>query len=95
MGNRSNNINSSSKLELPEGMTWEEFISALNSEDNKSFLDSIDPETYRQILDDKNHLKLKRRFLKSLKKNDPENATNDYVESLISAMKEVAKNRIR
>lgn len=94
MSSSKNNINSST-IQLPEGVTWDELTNALNREDNEAFLDSIDPEIYRQILDEKNHLKLKRRFLKALRKSDPANATNEYVESLIRLMKSVAVERLR
>lgn len=94
MGNISKDLNKSEKIDLPEGITWDELTNALTHEDNQAFLDSIDPETYRQILDDKNHFKIKRRFLKALRKTDPENATEEYVESLIAAMKVVAKRHL-
>jgi len=80
-------------IQLPEGITWDELTKALVREDNKAFLDSIDPETYRQILDEKNHLKIKRRIIKALRKTDPNNANSDYAESLINLMKQVAEER--
>lgn len=94
MGNISKDLNKSEKIDLPEGITWDELTNALSREDNQAFLDSIDLETYRQILDKKNHLKIKRRFLKALRKTDPENATSEYVKSLIEAMKKVAKRHL-
>lgn len=94
MGNVSKDLNTSKKIDLPEGITWDELTNTLTREENKAFLDSIDPETYRQILDEKNHLKLKRRFLKALRKTDPANANSKYVESLITLMKEVAIKKL-
>lgn len=91
MGKVSKDLNTSKKINLPEGITWDELTNALSREDNQAFLDSIDPETYRQILDEKNHLVLKRLFLRALKKNDPKNATNDYVEKLIKIVRDLAK----
>ena len=93
MSKVSKDLNASKKIDLPEGISWDELTDALTREDNKAFLDSIDPETYRQILNEKNHLKLKRRILKGLRKSDPENATNEYAEQLIAIMKKVAESR--
>ncbi len=94
MGNVSKVLNTSKEIDLPEDITWDDLTNALSSEDNQAFLDSINPETYRQILDENNHLKLKRRILKGLRKTDPENATSEYAESLIKLMKQVADERI-
>lgn len=91
MGKVSKDLNTSKKINLPEGITWDELTNALSREDNQAFLDSIDPETYRQILDERNHLKLKRRFIKALRKSDPENATTDYVEKMLEVIKQLAK----
>lgn len=93
MGNTSKDLNTSKKIDLPEGITWDELTNALAREDNKAFLDSIDPEAYRQIVDEKNHLKIKRRFLKALRKSDPQNANSKYVESLIAVVKLFVKSR--
>jgi len=82
-------------IPLPEGVTWPEFITSINEEKNQQFLKKISPLTFKYILDEKNHSKIIKSLLKTLKQTDPKNATKEYAEKMLGSMREVARISIK
>jgi len=78
-------------IPLPEGVTWPEFITHINEEKNQQLLKKISPSTFKYILDESNYSKVIKSLLKTLKQTDPQNATEEYAEKMLSAMQEVAR----
>jgi predicted HAD superfamily phosphohydrolase YqeG len=78
-------------IPLPEGVTWPEFITHINEEKNQQLLKKISPATFRFILDENNHSKIIKSLLKTLKQTCPKNATKEYAEKMLGAMREMAR----
>lgn len=78
-------------IPLPEGVTWPEFITHINKEKSQHLIKKISPATFKYILDENNHSKIIKSLLKTLKQTDPKNATKDYAEKILVAMREVAR----
>lgn len=84
------NLDPETSITLPEGVSWEELIKHLQDEKNQLFFKKIDPVTFKFLLEDSNRPKVIQALLEVLKKTDPQNATQEYAESLIEVMKAVA-----
>ena len=82
-------------IPLPEGVTWPELVTLIKQEKNQQFLKIISPETFKYILDEKNHSKIIKSLLKTLKQIDPKNATKEYAEKMLGSMREVARISIK
>jgi hypothetical protein len=80
---------------LPEGVTWVELVTLIKQEKNQQFLKKISPETFKYILDEKNHSKAIKSLLKTLKQIDPKNATKEYAEKMLGSMREIARISIK
>ena len=80
---------------LPKGVSWEGIINALKEEKGQQFLKTIDPATFKYILEESNHTKVIQSILKTLKKIDPQNANQEYAEMTLGAMKEVVRTLAR
>ena len=77
-------------LVLPKGVSWEGIVNALKEEKGQQFLKTIDPATFKYILDESNHTGAIQSLLKTLKKIDPQNANEGYAEMTLQAMRKVA-----
>jgi len=82
-------------IPLPEGVTLPEFITLINGEKNQQLLKKISPLTFKYILDENNHSKVIKSLLKTLKQTDLKNATKEYAEKMLGAMREVARISIK
>jgi hypothetical protein len=80
---------------LPEGVTWTEFITRINEEKNQQLLKKISPATFKYILDECNHSKIVKSLLKTLKLTDPKNATKEYAEEMLGAMRKIAQSLLK
>ena len=78
-------------LVLPKGVSWEGIIKAIKDEKGQQFLKTIDPETFKYILEESNHTKAIQSLLKTLKKIDPQNANKEYAEMTLGAMQKAAR----
>ena len=76
---------------LPKDVSWEGIIKAIKEEKGQQFLKTIDPATFKFILEKSNHAKVIQSLLKTLKKVDPQNANEKYAEMTYGAMKEVVR----
>ena len=86
------NVNETKKVpKLPKGVTWEGIIKAIKDEKGQQFLKTIDPETFKYILEESNHIKAIQSLLKTLRKIDPQNANEEYAEMTLQAMRKVAR----
>jgi len=88
---RNINIEPDVTIPLPGGVTWAEFITRINEEENQQFLKKIDPATFKFILEESNRPKIIKSLLKTLKQTDPKNATKEYAEKMLGAMRKVAR----
>jgi rhamnogalacturonyl hydrolase YesR len=79
---------------LPDGVFWEGILKALKEEKGQQFLKTIDPATFKYILEEGNHTKAIQSLLKTLKKIDPQNANEEYAEMTLGAMQKVAQIHI-
>ena len=79
------------KLILPKGVSWEGIIKALKEEQGQQFLKTIDPATFKYILEESNYTKAIQSLLKTLKKIDPQNANKEYAEMTLGAMQKVTQ----
>jgi len=82
-------------IPLPEGVTWPELVTLIKQKKNQQFLKKISPEIFKYILDEKNHSKVIKSLLKTLKQTDPKNSTKEYAEVLIEVMKKVKSITLR
>ena len=80
---------------LPEGVTWAELVTLIKQEKNQKFLKKISPETFKYILDEKNHSQVIKSLLKTLRQTDPKNATKEYAENIIVMMEHFSKDALR
>lgn len=89
----SNSTTNSSKevLSLPKGVSWVEIIKALQDEKSQQFFKTIDPATFKLILDENSHSKVIKSILRTLKIVNPKNANQEYAEMTYGAMQKVAK----
>ena len=78
-------------LILPKGVSWEGILKALKEEQGQQFLKTIDPATFKYILEESNHTKAIQSLLKTLKKIAPKNANKEYAEMTYRAMRKVAQ----
>ena len=86
-----NVIDSKEVLVLPKGVSLEGIINAIKDEKGQQFLKTIDPETFKYILEESNHTKAILSLLKTLKKIDPQNANKGYAEMTLRAMRKVVR----
>jgi len=80
---------------LPEGVTWAELVTLIKQEKNQKFLKKISPETFKYILDEKNHSQVIKSLLKTLEQTDPKNETKEYAEKMLGAMREIARTNLK
>lgn len=88
---KSNTIDSKKILLLPKGVIWEEVIKAFKEENSQLLLKTIDPATFKFILEENNHSKIIRSLLKTLKKIDSQHATKEYAEMTLGAIQKVVR----
>lgn len=80
---------------LPKGVSWEGIIKALKEEKGQQFLKTIDPATFKYILEESNHPQIIQSLLKTLKGIDTQNANEEYAEMTLQAMRKVSRTLIK
>ena len=92
--NKSNVKETKEVPKLPKDVSWEGIIKAIKDEKGQQFLKTIDPATFKYILEESNHTKAIKSLLRTLKKIDPQNANKEYAEMTLGTMKEVARTLV-
>lgn len=77
-----------------KNITWQDIEPSILDEKYKEFFKNLDPEAFKQILDENSRQKVVESVLKMLQNTDPKNATTEYANELIEIMKRVA-NKIQ
>ncbi len=76
---------------VQKSITWQDIEPLILDEKYKEFFKNIDPETFKLVLDESNKSKIVESLYKMLHQLDPDNANDQYIEQLLSFMKETAK----
>lgn len=72
-------------------ITWEEIEKYLDKDSYYEFLKHISPSVFKMAGNEQNRPKVTGIVLKVLQERDPQNATEEYAQKIVSAMQKVAK----
>ncbi len=72
-------------------ISWEDIEPLIEDDKYKSFLRSIDPKTFKLVLDENSRPQVIESILEMLKNQEPENASREYAEKIVNLMQTVAE----
>lgn len=80
---------------LPEGVTWAEVVKLLNEKQYKQLFSVIDPKILKFATREKNKAKAIKALVRALQLTDPENATPEYAQKIVTVMQKIAQTALK